>query len=625
MLIRQLNLFILSFILLCSIKLQAQKYSFSSIRTIQNIDSSISYSEKYLSTIYSDEYSNEFLEVISFLNNKYLIKTEYKKSELLLSKILNYKNIKPNPIDAARIYVEYGNLERSRNNYPLALKYYIKADKIFTLSKNWNLLIICKIELAEFYRKIGNYDLAKSYLLEASRFIKNLEFPNPPLLLKLYNRSAAIKNETNQNRSSIYDSFQAINEAKKTNDKYNLATSYNELGFSYKNLGELDSSELYYKKAEEIFFKIGADREGIHSMNNRAMLYAHNSFHGSQNLYSKKLVLDTYNQIINIVESKQINYPLESVYFYMYLESLSAKDSLRAFNYFTKYHTAEIKRLESLSNAEIIKISEKYENEIIKKELQLRDEELHIKEITLERRKREIITIYIFVSVLTILVLIIGILLFKNIKNNKKLNKQNQEKDILIQEIHHRVKNNLQFVSSIINMQLNSNSDETQTYLLSDASRRIKAMVLVHEMLYQNSEKLGISIKKYLEELISSINNMVNSNSIQIRFNTKIEDHEFDIQSSIAIGIITSELITNSIKYAFHNVENPQIDILMKIAPNNTIQFIHRDNGKGYIEINEERKKLGMRLIDIFSRQLKGTYHFKNENGYVYELNFKLN
>lgn len=625
MLIRQLNLFILSFILLCSIKLQAQKYSFSSIRTIQNIDSSISYSEKYLSTIYSDEYSNEFLEVISFLNNKYLIKTEYKKSELLLSKILNYKNIKPNPIDAARIYVEYGNLERSRNNYPLALKYYIKADKIFTLSKNWNLLIICKIELAEFYRKIGNYDLAKSYLLEASRFIKNLEFPNPPLLLKLYNRSAAIKNETNQNRSSIYDSFQAINEAKKTNDKYNLATSYNELGFSYKNLGELDSSELYYKKAEEIFFKIGADREGIHSMNNRAMLYAHNSFRGSQNLYSKKLVLDTYNQIINIVESKQINYPLESVYFYMYLESLSAKDSLRAFNYFTKYHTAEIKRLESLSNAEIIKISEKYENEIIKKELQLRDEELHIKEITLERRRREIITIYIFVSVLTILVLIIGILLFKNIKNNKKLNKQNQEKDILIQEIHHRVKNNLQFVSSIINMQLNSNSDETQTYLLSDASRRIKAMVLVHEMLYQNSEKLGISIKKYLEELISSINNMVNSNSIQIRFNTKIEDHEFDIQSSIAIGIITSELITNSIKYAFHNVENPQIDILMKIAPNNTIQFIHRDNGKGYIEINEERKKLGMRLIDIFSRQLKGTYHFKNENGYVYELNFKLN
>jgi two-component sensor histidine kinase len=290
--------------------------------------------------------------------------------------------------------------------------------------------------------------------------------------------------------------------------------------------------------------------------------------------------------------------------------------------YQQKYYEDKMKVLKKVYDVGISDIKEKYENDKIKGDLFQVSTELQESQTILNQKKRENIIIYTFISVLLAFTFFIFYLLYQRNQSNKTLKIKNKEKDVLIQEIHHRVKNNLQFVSSLINMQINSSDNTQESYSLNDASRRIKAMALVHEMLYNQNEMKGIHIEQYLLELVDSINELVNSQQIPIQFNVNAVPLVFDTQRAIALGMITSELISNSIKYAFLHTENPAITVLL-VKEQEKIRFSVEDNGSGLPETQHERKKLGMRLISIFSRQLKGEYRFENKNGYKYIIEFK--
>ncbi len=197
------------------------------------------------------------------------------------------------------------------------------------------------------------------------------------------------------------------------------------------------------------------------------------------------------------------------------------------------------------------------------------------------------------------------------------------EKTALIQEIHHRVKNNLQFIEAMLEMQVSSSKNtESQGALLS-TSRRINAMILVHEMLYTKNNLESISLKRYLTELVSKIDEVINDNKIPIRFKIEVEDVNFNITDCVAIGMITSEILSNSIKYAFNGVNEPQISVLLGyLEKDKVIIYKVKDNGKGF-EKTDTNSGFGLRLIDIFTRQLKGSYAIKNNNGLSFIFEFK--
>lgn len=199
------------------------------------------------------------------------------------------------------------------------------------------------------------------------------------------------------------------------------------------------------------------------------------------------------------------------------------------------------------------------------------------------------------------------------------------EQTALLQELHHRVKNNLQIISSLISLQTNSSTDSSEIHSLNDASRRIRAVALVHEMLYKQ-DKAEIDIKFYLTELASTINELVNVQQLPIKFNLDVDNIVLKVDQAVALGMITSELISNSIKYAFTGVDHPEVILsLHKKNNGNTIVYIVKDNGPGNVskDVND-KTRFGMRLIDIFSRQIKGSHSFCNNNGFTYELQFKL-
>lgn len=194
----------------------------------------------------------------------------------------------------------------------------------------------------------------------------------------------------------------------------------------------------------------------------------------------------------------------------------------------------------------------------------------------------------------------------------------------LTQEIHHRVKNNLQFMAAMIEMQINTTKITTNKNVLKDTSRRINAMTLVHDMLYNKEKIESISVKAYLLELVQKIDEMVNDSHLKIEFEVEIDEVDFNISDCVSIGMITSELLSNAIKYAFKNIKNPLIRVDLKYDTKaQKIIFKVKDNGVGFER--EANSGLGMRLIDIFTRQLSGTYNFETQNGTCFNLEFDIN
>lgn len=241
---------------------------------------------------------------------------------------------------------------------------------------------------------------------------------------------------------------------------------------------------------------------------------------------------------------------------------------------------------------------------------------------------------------LSIMILFVFVIVTIRVKSLEKINKRLDqlvekrtmelessllEQISLLQEVHHRVKNNLQFISAMLKMQINAVKHEKDKAALKDASRRINAMALVHDMLYNKEKVEYISVKEYLTELISKLSELSSHDSGNVKFNVNIDDVKFDINNCVSIGMITSEIISNAIKYAFVGVEKPVIDITLKFnhTDNMVIYSIH-DNGEGIL-IKNNASGIGLRLIDIFARQMEAEYESLNKNGlqYVFKIPYK--
>lgn len=198
------------------------------------------------------------------------------------------------------------------------------------------------------------------------------------------------------------------------------------------------------------------------------------------------------------------------------------------------------------------------------------------------------------------------------------------EQQAMLQEIHHRVKNNLQFIEAIIGMQINRSTSEISELALSDINRRIHAMTLLHDMLYAKDGMERIAFSEYLEELLDKLTGMTESQMVKVQLDTKIVPIALDMNSCLALGMITSELISNSLKHAFASIDAPRITIRLTYEKSaERVTYIIQDNGVG-INTTVKSEGLGLRLVDIFVRQLRGTYKITGDEGFSFVLLFNL-
>ncbi len=224
---------------------------------------------------------------------------------------------------------------------------------------------------------------------------------------------------------------------------------------------------------------------------------------------------------------------------------------------------------------------------------------------------------------------VVGLVLFiRNITDRKKseehIRQSLNEKEVLLKEVHHRVKNNLQIISSILNLQSSTISDKQTLDLLKNSQDRIRSMSLIHELLYQTKDFSTINFSEYIRSIATNLFQSYTQNKF-IELAMDVETVFLDLDQAIPCGLIINELITNSLKYGFKNTETGLVKIALKEESPNVVILQIGDNGIGFPANVDFRdtESLGMQLVISLIEQIDGDIQLDNSHGAKYEIRFK--
>lgn len=300
--------------------------------------------------------------------------------------------------------------------------------------------------------------------------------------------------------------------------------------------------------------------------------------------------------------------------------------------------------LNATKNQQISELQIKYDTEKKDKDLTVKEQanQLLKKQSELQQSKLLQTTLVKNISFgsLVLLAIIIALLYSRNRtkqKNNRILESQKNEinqknstlqklvdeKEWLLKEIHHRVKNNLQMVMSLLNTQSHYLKDEAAMVAIRDSQHRIHSMSLIHKKLYQSDNVIAIHMEIYICELIEYFKKSFDTGQ-RIRFVTEIEPIELDTSQAVPVGLIINEALTNSIKHAFPNNSEGVITVILRQISGSMLELLIQDNGTGLPDhaVPSGNSSLGMKLINGLSTDLEATLCIENDNGLRISLEF---
>lgn len=200
-----------------------------------------------------------------------------------------------------------------------------------------------------------------------------------------------------------------------------------------------------------------------------------------------------------------------------------------------------------------------------------------------------------------------------------------REKEVLLKEIHHRVKNNMQVVSSLLQLQAQYIEDEPTLALFEESQTRIHSMALIHEQLYQSENLDRIDLPIYVENLVANLYQSFGCGSNSIQFNLNVDPIFLNIETAIPCGLIINELVSNSLKYAFTQSLEGEININFHEITSQQFHLSIQDNGSGFpagFDV-ENAETLGVRLVRMLTYQLEGTLVIDSQCGTCYDITFR--
>jgi PAS domain S-box-containing protein len=205
----------------------------------------------------------------------------------------------------------------------------------------------------------------------------------------------------------------------------------------------------------------------------------------------------------------------------------------------------------------------------------------------------------------------------------KRIESSLQEKEVLISEIHHRVKNNLAVVSGLLFLQADSVQDEKVKQMFNESLGRIKSMALIHEKLYKFDSFSNIQVKEYMASLAEAVIQTGNPPGVNITLDLNADDSVLNMNTAMNCGLLLNELMTNSLKYAFPGRKEGVIAVSFSNT-DGISTFHYRDNGIGFDSMRtKQNHSIGMDLIDALTGQLNASVHFSGVNGVQYTFTFE--
>jgi PAS domain S-box-containing protein len=205
------------------------------------------------------------------------------------------------------------------------------------------------------------------------------------------------------------------------------------------------------------------------------------------------------------------------------------------------------------------------------------------------------------------------------------IKKSLKEKEVLLAEVHHRVKNNLAVITGLLELQSYASDNYHAQKVLKDSQMRVKSIALVHEKLYQNDNLSEVNVSSYMEELITSVKRAIGSRDDHISIEMDIDNLTLPVTQAIPCGLLVNEIVTNSYKHAFKGRDEGLIEVSLK-TKGEFVQITVQDNGVGFDQENYTKPglSLGMKLIRTLSKQLRASTEVRSKDGTSYSIEFKI-
>ncbi|MFT5779883.1 MAG: two-component sensor histidine kinase/Tfp pilus assembly protein PilF [Crocinitomicaceae bacterium] len=516
----------------------------------------------------------------------------------------------------AQTYINRGILYKNQGNYSEALSNQLKSLAMWEELERKDKLAISYGNIGVIYKHLGELDKALEYQRKSVAIKTELDESNT--LYVEYLNIGNIYKLRGETDSAFYYLELSLDLSIKAGHKSSTITAYGNIGNLYSSIGDLSTAIKYQKMCLEIAISTGSKKKIAGAYVDLGDYYLKVKNYNQALIYLNKS-LSISNKIGALEEQKFSHKRLAQLYEETgdYKKSLSSykdyviiRDSLISESTHRDIDRAEI-------NAEFEKknyadsLGRDVKSQIEKSEQNRKDD---LKEVEIAQEKR--LSFYAITGSIVLLFLLVIVILqvMKQKKNNVLLNlqktkieKSDQEKEVLIREIHHRVKNNLQIISSLLKSEQRKSSSEEVKYALSYGRQRIEAISLVHEKLYLQTDLTNVDLEDYLMDLAENLLFSYDKHEeIELSIKSSVRNLHADV--AVNLGLLTAELITNSIKHGDQPDNGKfKIDVSLEIKEE-LVSYSYMDNGKGIDKEGsiEVGTSFGIKLIRSIIKKMNG-------------------
>lgn len=585
--------------------------------------------------------ANRYLVLIA---NKYLADGSI-DSALKYSRIfLQYNDSRESDINDARIFNSLAIIYDKKHDSDSTVFYYKNAIDVYKSIGDSSEVPISLSNLGAVYREVGWYEQAISTSINALAYLephyKEIQNGNQALAT-CYNTIAGSYAQMGDLNDALEFNRKAILVRIEAKNLKGIAVSYNNIGNVYGQLKRYDSAIANLRRALEIRERLNSKRGS--TLNNLGdMMLAQRRYSEAENYYfqslgRKRLEEDneglpiTFNGLADvfirkrafgeaaeylrqgdsIARAMKLMRPLkDNLELKMTLYD-SLNDPYQAFLAAKELLIVKDSLLDEHKSQNVVEMKTRYESEKSAQEIKL------LQEKTLNSQNRIKMLI-----IVVVLIFVAALLLTYSIVVTRRSKKK---VELLLKELHHRVKNNLQVLSSLLSLQSQQLTDSNAIQAVKSSEGRVNAMALIHRKLYLGDTNRTIDIKDYITELVSYLVHTYGYQDRAFTLDLQIEPISVDVDKAIPLGLILNELISNAFKYAYTEHANPELYVGISAHAPGALMIQVRDNGKGIPEPKKDAPvSFGLKMVNTLIRELRGSLAVTGNNGTTYILNIPL-
>jgi two-component sensor histidine kinase/tetratricopeptide (TPR) repeat protein len=562
--------------------------------------------------------SDKIAKAYDFLGDLYKKNGDFINALAFYNKCLEVHIANGNTKEHAQMLNTIGYLHLNFGMHSKALTYFHESLKLREEIGDKRGVSFCFNNIASVHKKQGRPDVALEYYHKSLKIREELKYEQG--LSITYNNIGVVYKDMKELDKALGYYLKSLMIKEKLKDEKGISHVLNNIGTIYNEQGKLDMALVKYKESLEMTTALNDEKWMAITLFNMGNLYlkkketikAHNSALKSLQISKKtghpeliRDVADVLKDIFSTQHNWKRAFEMQELY-------ASMRDSIRN-------KKTEADATEQRITYEV----EKKEQEIklLSAQNDVLQREKEVQKLKLNKNK-----------IVNAMFLIVGIVAFllalffysvsrKSKVVNKLLQKQDDEKKVMLKEIHHRVKNNLQVVNSLLRLQSKEIKDEEIVAKFRETQKRVITIAALHEKMYRSDNLKHINLREHIESIVEDlVTTYAIEKKIDIELN--IEKISIGLRTLVPLGLIINEIIVNALKYAFVDTDKGLIKLQIKQLTKSSFEMVIGDNGVG-LKNEEKASGFGAKLINIFAKQLNGTLEYIDSPGTMYKITFE--